>query len=41
MNKLICSECNTEIEVEFLSDIVDCPNCGAEVSKENCGSITE
>jgi len=37
--KLICPYCNTEIEVEFLMDIVECPNCGVTVSKESCGGV--
>ena len=37
---LICSECNTEVELEWLDDIAECPNCGAEVKKETC-SIAE
>ena len=37
--KLICPYCNTEIEVEFLTDIVECPNCEEVVSKETAGGI--
>jgi len=39
MIALICPECNTEIEVEFLDDCVDCPNCGMPVTKENAGKV--
>jgi len=39
MYKLICPNCNTEIEVEFLDDIIECPNCEREVSRENAGEI--
>jgi len=39
MIKLICAECNTEIEVDCLDDIVDCPNCETEVSKETAGKV--
>ena len=34
MQTLIC-DCGTEVVVEFLMDVVECPNCGAMVSKEN------
>jgi DNA-directed RNA polymerase subunit RPC12/RpoP len=37
--KLVCSKCNTEIEVTYLDDIVECPNCGEIVSKENTGAV--
>jgi len=37
--KLICPYCNAEIEIQFLDDIVECPNCGEIVSKENAGKI--
>jgi len=36
---LVCPACNTEVEVEFLSDVVECPNCGMTVSKENAGKV--
>lgn len=36
---LVCSYCNTEIEIEYLSDIVECPNCGEVVSKETAGAL--
>lgn len=36
---LVCPYCNTEIEVEELDNIVECPNCGNTVSKENAGKI--
>jgi predicted RNA-binding Zn-ribbon protein involved in translation (DUF1610 family) len=36
---LVCSNCNTEVEVEFLDDITDCPNCGLEISKENASAV--
>jgi len=39
MIKLICAKCNTEVEVKDLDDIIDCPNCGKEISKENAGKI--
>jgi uncharacterized CHY-type Zn-finger protein len=39
--KLLCGACQTEIEVRFLDDIVECPNCKAEVSKENCSEVIE
>lgn len=41
MDILVCATCNTEVEVEFLADIVECPNCGAEVSKENAAAVKE
>ena len=37
--KLICPYCNTEIEVQFPDDIVECPNCGKIVNKENAGKV--
>lgn len=33
---LICAKCGTEVELEQLDDVVECPNCGADVSKETC-----
>ena len=39
MTKLICPNCNTEIESEDLDNYVECPNCQTEVSKENAGGI--
>lgn len=41
MTVLVCGECNTEVEVEYLSDITECPNCGAEVRKETCPLVEE
>ena len=38
---LVCAYCNTEIEVDDLNDIVECPNCGAIVSKETAGKVIE
>lgn len=38
---LICSECNTEIEVDYLNDTVECPNCESTVTKENAGKVIE
>ena len=39
MTQLICPNCNTVIEIKNLDDIVECPNCGTEVSKESAGGI--
>ena len=39
MIQLICLNCNSVIEVENLNDIVECPNCRTEVSKESAGGI--
>ena len=39
MTRLICPYCGTEIEVEYLDDIVECPNCGETISKENAGGV--
>lgn len=36
---LICANCNTECEINNLDNIIECKNCGEEVSKENAGSI--
>lgn len=36
---LTCPKCNTVIDVPFLSDVVECPNCGTSVSKESAGSV--
>ena len=35
MPTLVCGYCNTEVEIEFLDDVVECPNCGNTISKEN------
>jgi hypothetical protein len=39
MNILICAYCNTENEVEYLEDVIECCNCGEELSKENAGKV--
>lgn len=31
---LVCWNCNQEIEVKFLEDIVNCPRCGETISRE-------
>jgi len=36
---LICPNCNTENEVALLNDIIECSNCGIELSMENAGKI--
>ena len=41
MSKFVCPYCNTEIEVEYLDDVVECPNCGEVVSRENAGKVIE
>jgi hypothetical protein len=36
---LVCNNCNTENEVNFLNDVTECGNCGKEISKESAGAI--
>jgi predicted RNA-binding Zn-ribbon protein involved in translation (DUF1610 family) len=40
MPKLLCPTCKTEVTVEFLEDIAECPNCGEMISKETAGAIS-
>lgn len=34
--RLICWNCNEEVELEFLRDITECPNCGTQIQYETC-----
>lgn len=34
MVALVCWNCNQEIEVKYLDDIVNCPRCGETISRE-------
>lgn len=34
MITLVCWNCNQDIEVKFLDDIVNCPRCGETISRE-------
>jgi DNA-directed RNA polymerase subunit RPC12/RpoP len=34
MTTLVCWDCNQEIEIKFLDDIVNCPRCGETISRE-------
>lgn len=40
MVTLECANCGTLVDLQFLDDIVPCPNCGSEVSKEECRIVT-
>jgi predicted RNA-binding Zn-ribbon protein involved in translation (DUF1610 family) len=39
MIEFICPCCNTIIEVDDFDCIVDCPNCGQEVSQETAAKV--
>jgi len=39
MNYFICPFCNTQIEVDDINDIVECPNCKEMVEKENADNV--
>lgn len=34
MVTLVCWNCNQEIDVKFLDDIINCPKCGETISRE-------
>ena len=39
MNFLVCAQDNTDVEVEDVDDVVTCPTCGDDVSRENAGEV--
>ncbi len=39
MQAFVCPKCNTVVEIEFLDDIVECPNCKEMIGKEDTAAV--